>query len=1626
MAIMFFVIQGWSQTIPATIPYSCDFESQTEVSNWIIDNDTCLDKFWITTGVEQGAITGNSLHISDTIDGKNNNYSHTNNVVTATRLIESAGNGGYIISFDFSCGGFYSNDFVKVFVADTSIMYPAGFPQSWSNYGYSTNAIAIGNSSYPYMLNASRGGATGSTVRITAVIPTGMLGEAGNIKKLVFAWVGNNYSGATPPGAAIDNISITAITCNTPSGLVVNNIGTTSADFSFIKIGTESNEWKIQYKPSSITNWDNADSINVFDTIHYLVNLTQNTTYNIRVKSLCAANDESLWSSAINFTTECDALSNFPWTENFSVNPFASPTCWRRYSGELLDTSTFITTSSGWNTNNFNSIDGQEMKTTFLSSNMKYMTSTPAFDLGMGTGTTYSIAFDFKATASFSNDNPSHTNLKFAVVVSNDGGITWSKQNAYLWTPLQDADYTGRNIATIATNNVSHIIIPLTYLNSVSQEVPYDGVIKLGFYAQNISGPTVDLHIDNLTLDEYNPCITPYNLSIDDITFNSATFLFTELGEATSWEYLLLTDTNNFSSASSNATVITDDSVQFSNLLPNTTYYVYVRGVCNSGHSNWTSTSFTTFPSPATLPYSCNFESGSDSTWLSLSKTSGNFLATTKYCIGTAAGNGPSASGTNSIYTSADDGVSYNTSSETQYISLFRDIDFDTLGTIYDLTFDWRCSGYWDTWNGTLRDHLRVYLVNTDYEIGGGFPNEADTNIIRVDTNLWNRSDWESSRIQLPVVNGIKRLMFVQMRYYADSGSAIDNINIDSATCIIPSNVTVSTSADSLFVSWTNSGASGYIISYSNNIDDTVISVYVTADSNVITGLAVGTYSVKVAAVCSNDTTAFCDAIPFIIYPCEHKHACQGYILHGLSNGPGWVNWGVEGYVSVRQGGGEIAQMALKSGDFNDSIILSLCDGIPVEIWVPIDFYGMNTLWEIIDPNGVVVAYGYGDSSTVSPVATFIPTCNLNPCQAPSYLQVTGISGTSVGVSWTGNGTSYNIEYGPAGFTHGTGTSVSTSNNSIIIDGLNLNTEYDIYVQNICDTTIWNNTSFTTASCYYPCYYTLYAHDSYGNGWNIDAEIAFVQNGDTIFRTPFQAGFNKTFYFYTCPLDTVSAVWIDGVWDTECSFELLDANGDTVFAQAPGTDLNGILFQFASNCTPFCASPINLSVNNTTITSATISWTDTNSSDAYEIKLGSTGTPVLETDTSHTVSNLSLGTSYCVYVRSICDTLSGNSSEWDSIIFTTATEAVTTLSYNNITSNSATLHALTALENITAIGFEYKIDGAPFFTNISVPYQNQNPFSTNITSLQESTNYIFRAFATNNNGTFYGDSVSFTTLANVLPIIVTSPASNITQTSADLNGSVTAGTNPILTQGFEWRLANTTTWTRVPVTGALTYPLSGLTANTLYEYRAYATTAIDTTNGTILTFTTLANIPPSVTTEETNQITNTTATFHGSITQGTEEINARGFEYKLPTEEWADAVVLSATGINSISAEANNLQPYTSYNVRAYARTNSNTYYGQGLNFQTLTLTSIDQQPITVMMYPNPATNETKLIISGVSGDTKIVLNDVQGRILNTINTKAVNGVVEQTIDVKNLTKGVYYVRIQNSNLNRTNKLIVK
>jgi hypothetical protein len=72
-------------------------------------------------------------------------------------------------------------------------------------------------------------------------------------------------------------------------------------------------------------------------------------------------------------------------------------------------------------------------------------------------------------------------------------------------------------------------------------------------------------------------------------------------------------------------------------------------------------------------------------------------------------------------------------------------------------------------------------------------------------------------------------------------------------------------------------------------------------------------------------------------------------------------------------------------------------------------------------------------------------------CLAPGGLQVGAITSTTASISWTGAGGPYNLEYGPEGFTPGTGTTVpGLTSSPYTITGLSGFTQYDVYVTQVC------------------------------------------------------------------------------------------------------------------------------------------------------------------------------------------------------------------------------------------------------------------------------------------------------------------------------------------------------------------------------------------------------------------------------------------------------------------------------------------------------------------------------------------------------------------------------------------------
>lgn len=97
---------------------------------------------------------------------------------------------------------------------------------------------------------------------------------------------------------------------------------------------------------------------------------------------------------------------------------------------------------------------------------------------------------------------------------------------------------------------------------------------------------------------------------------------------------------------------------------------------------------------------------------------------------------------------------------------------------------------------------------------------------------------------------------------------------------------------------------------------------------------------------------------------------------------------------------------------------------------------------------------------------------NIPSCPEPSDLTATNLSLTSTEVGWTeaGTSTSWNIEYGVAGFAQGTGTiEAAVTTNPFVLNGLTSDTSYEFYVQAICgpgDESSWTGPfQFFTGYC---------------------------------------------------------------------------------------------------------------------------------------------------------------------------------------------------------------------------------------------------------------------------------------------------------------------------------------------------------------------------------------------------------------------------------------------------------------------------------------------------------------------------------------------------------------------------------
>ena len=140
-------------------------------------------------------------------------------------------------------------------------------------------------------------------------------------------------------------------------------------------------------------------------------------------------------------------------------------------------------------------------------------------------------------------------------------------------------------------------------------------------------------------------------------------------------------------------------------------------------------------------------------------------------------------------------------------------------------------------------------------------------------------------------------------------------------------------------------------------------------------------------------------------------------------------------------------------------------------------------------------------------------------------------------------------------------------------------------------------------------------------------------------------------------------------------------------------------------------------------------------------------------------------------------------------------------------------------------------------------------------------------------------------------------------------------------------------------TGSFTSSITGLSPNTTYYVRAYATNGDSVTGyGDNKEFTTSSTTAPTVTTTDVSSITTTTASSGGDVTsEGSAAVTARGVCWSTSADPTtADSKTTDGTGTGSFTSSITGLSPNTTYYVRAYA-TNSDgiTGYGSDKTFTT-------------------------------------------------------------------------------------------
>ena len=352
-----------------------------------------------------------------------------------------------------------------------------------------------------------------------------------------------------------------------PPNLYVESFDLDTMSLAWVSGGSEMS-WELEYREAGDSVWSSIGTVS--SSPYHVGNLTLGTAYEFRLRSICGG-DFSDW-DVLPVTVPC-YITTLPYEDGFEnvigTGTEAFVTCWTRgsnnYSGPIYPYSN----NAYHHTGNYS---------------LYFIGSTSAYS--------------YAAMSRLADDIDIHNlSVQFSMYGTNanygiEVGVMTDPYDIYSFEPL----------ATVFQGTASQW---------VDKEVLTHSYLGNGRYlAFRIpQGPSSQVYVDDLRVDDASACHAVSDLTALDVTITTATISWTPSGDEVSWEYVY-----GLSGAVDPYSAVpwqtTDNPLTLTGLNPETEYEIYVRSACPEGlFSNWVHLIFTTPCLPiSTVPITWDFE----------------------------------------------------------------------------------------------------------------------------------------------------------------------------------------------------------------------------------------------------------------------------------------------------------------------------------------------------------------------------------------------------------------------------------------------------------------------------------------------------------------------------------------------------------------------------------------------------------------------------------------------------------------------------------------------------------------------------------------------------------------------------------------------------------------------------------------------------------------------------------------------------------------------------------------------------------------------------------------------------------------------------------------------------------